>query len=90
MLTLENVRREKEKTYTNIFTPLEERMRKILDREEIEYEVLGQYEIPDDQPQYYLLDGEREFDVVCIVSHLNREDLTKIADKIPFVPDDEI
>lgn len=90
MLTLKNVRRENHTTYTNIFSPFEERMRKILDREEIEYTVLGPDEIPEGQPQYCILDGEREFEVVCIVSNLNREDLTKIADEIPFTQDNLI
>lgn len=90
MLTVKNIRRENHTTYTNIPSELEERMRKILDREHIEYTILGQLEIPEDQPQYCMVDGEREFEVVCIVSNLNKDELFEIAEEIPLTPDSEL
>ena len=89
MFTVKNIRRENHITYTNIPSELEERMCKILDREGVEYTILGQFEIPADQPQYCVVDGEREFDVVCIVSYLNKDELFEIAEEIPLTSDSE-
>lgn len=78
-----NIRIENNTTYFPVFNPMKTEIKAELEKRGIEYKIIEGRDIPDDQPQFALLDGHLyRRGVSCVVSKANAEDLQLLIDRL--------
>ena len=87
-----DLRKTEEKQYTAMPGPVADRIRPWLERNNLEYEILSEEEIPDDIPRGCIFFGGQKVMFGCAYVHtnLNSEELTKAAEEMMRLPRSEI